>query len=168
VDGSGIPWVGLPLAPERLKLESPEAQSAVLSGLRRHEAGVDVLLVRVSSRCSKTLMRAAFLAGGLVVPLEDTYDEIYRAYQISRELLESFLDLALWPAPLDAGALERYQAMMRGVLDSIPAPLGNGEGPDSILARLAAPPEEGFLVSLVDPDAPPPAAPMLRTGSFRI
>ena len=36
------------------------------------------------------------------------------------------------------------------------------------LERLAAPPEAGFLVSLIDPDGPGPAAELLRSGSLTV
>jgi hypothetical protein len=169
VDAPHIPLVELPSAPERLKDEPAEVLAAVLDRLRRHESAADLLVVRISPRCRMALMRAAFLGGGLVVPVEDSYDVLYEAFQLSRETLENFIDLQVWPLPRDESALRRYQAMMREVLDTETGHLEEpGDPGAALLEGLAAPPEEGFLVSLIDPETPNPPAQLLRIGSLPV
>jgi hypothetical protein len=164
-----VPLVRLPAAPERLRDQPAELLAALLDRLRRHECSTDLIVTRIAPRFRMALMRAAFLAGGLVVPIENRYDVLYEAFRISREALESFLDLSLWPLPRDETSLRRFQAMMRDVLDVDAAPLNERDEPAAgLIDRLAAPPEEGFLVSLVDPDTPAPPAQLLQIGSLTL
>lgn len=164
---SSIPLLSLPSAPERLRNEPAELLASLLERLRRHESSSDLLLVRVSPSCHMALMRAAFLAGGLIVPVTNSYDLLYQAFQLARQALESFLDLALWPHSSDPVAVARFRAMVREVLAEEIAPLGeDAEGAAGALDRLAAPPEPGFLVSLIDPDNPVPPAELLKVGSL--
>jgi hypothetical protein len=169
VEGPHIPLANLPAAPERLREEPAEVLAAALEQLRRLERSADLLIVRIAPRFRMALMRAAFLAGGLVVPVQDSYEVLYEAFQISREVLESFLDLAVWPAAADHASLQRYQAMMREVLDAESLPLAEDAGQSApLFDRLSAPPEEGFLVSLVDPDTLNPPTQLLQLGSLHI
>jgi hypothetical protein len=164
-EGPRIPLLSLPSAPERWKDEPPEVRASLLERLRRHETAADLLLVRVSPRCHMTLMRAALLAGGMVVPVSNCYELLYQAFQLARQAQESFLDLALWPHSSDPVAVTRFQAMVREVLAEQIEPLeGDSEEGAGALHRLADPPEAGFLVSLVDPDTPEPPTELLRAG----
>jgi hypothetical protein len=169
VEGPRIPLANLPSAPERLREEPAEVLAAALEQLRRLECSADLMIVRIAPRFRMALMRAAFLAGGLVVPVQDSYEVLYEAFQISREVLESFLDLTVWPAAADRASLQRYQAMMREVLDTECRPLAD-EGVESsvLLDSLIAPPEEGFLASLIDPDRLNPPPQLLQLGSLHI
>jgi len=164
-----VPLANLPSTLENLKDQPAEILAASLERLRRHESLSDLLLVRVPPDYRMALMRAAFLAGGLVVPVEDSPEVLHEALRISRELAESFLDVALWPFPCDAAALERYRTLMFEFLgaettspDLEPARAGD------VLNRLSAPPREGFLVSLIDPDTPSPPAQLLQIGTLRL
>lgn len=163
---TSIPLLSLPSAPERLRDEPAEVLSALLEQLRRHESAADLLLVRVSPRFRMALMRAAFLAGGLIVPVANSYDTLYEAFQLARQALESFLDLALWPHSPDPVAVNRFRAMVREVLARELDPLEEAQA--GALDRLAAPPEAGFLVSLVDSDTPSPPAELLQVGSLTL
>lgn len=166
---SSIPLLSLPCAPERLKEEPAEVLASLLERLRRHESSSDLLLVRVSPRCHMALMRAALLAGGMVIPVTNSYEVLYQAFQLARQALESFLDLTLWPHSPDPAAVARFQAMVREVLAERVDPLGgDAEGAARALERIAAPPEAGFLVSLIDPETPGPPAELLRAGSLTV
>lgn len=166
---ASIPLLSLPSAPERLRDEPSEVLACALERLRRHESSADLLLVRIAPRCHMALMRAAFLAGGLVVPVTNSYELLYQAFQLARQALESFLDLALWPHSPDPAAVARFQAMVREVLAEQVGPLNDdSDGAAAALDRLAAPPEAGFLVSLIDPDNPGPPAALLRAGSLTV
>jgi hypothetical protein len=160
---TSIPLLSLPTAPERLRDEPSEVLACALERLRRHESSADLLLVRIAPRCHMALMRAAFLAGGLVVPVSDSYDLLYQAFQLARQALENFLDLALWPHSPDPAAVARFQAMVQEVLAARVGPLtDDADGAAAALDRLAAPPEAGFLVSLIDPDTPHQPTELLR------
>jgi len=166
---SSIPLISLPSSPERLRDEPPEILASLLERLRRHESSADLLVVRIAPRYHMALMRAAFLAGGLVVPVTNSYELLYQAFQLAREALESFLDLTLWPHSSNPVALTRFRAMVREVLTEEIAPFGEDtEGSAGALDRLAAPPEPGFLVSLIDPDTPGPPAELLKVGSLAL
>jgi len=166
---SSIPLLSVPSAPQRLRDEPAEVLAALLERLRRHESSADLLLVRVSPRFRMALMRAAFLAGGLIVPVTNSYDTLYEAFQLARQALESFLDLALWPHSSDPAAVSRFRAMVRDVLAKEITPLEDDEaGTRGALGRLAAPPEAGFLVSLIDPDTPSPPVELLQVGSLTL
>lgn len=169
VDGPRIPLVNLPSAPERLRDEPAELLVAMLDRLRRHEAASDLLVVRIAPRFRMALMRAVLLGGGLVVPLENTYEVLYEAFRLSREVLEGFLDLTVWPLARDRVALERYQALVREVMgEDLPTLEQTDESEGALLGRLAAAPAGGFLVSLVDPDTAGPPSQLLQTGSLQI
>lgn len=167
--GPSVPLASIPCGLERLREEPSEGLAALLERLRRHETAADLLIVRISPRHKMALMRAAFLAGGLILPVENTYSVLYEAFQLSREALENFLDLALWPFPRDEAALLRYQSMMRDFLDVEPAPFEHaGESSSAPLDRLSPAPDEGFLVSLVDPETTAPPAQLMRVGALQL
>jgi hypothetical protein len=163
------PLASLPYGPERFKEEMPEVVSALLARLRKLEAEADLLIVRIPPSHRMTLMRAAFIAGGLVVPLEDSYDLLHEALRLSKEVMENFLDLPIWPYAEDGAVLERYQAMVREFLDLEPHPfsLVEGESADA-LEQLSSPPQEGFLAALLTSDLADPPPELLRIGSLRL
>jgi len=166
---ASIPLLSLPSAPERLRNEPAEVLASLLERMRRHESSSDLLVVRIAPCYRMALMRAAFLAGGLVVPVTNSYDLLYEAFQLARQALEAFLDLALWPHSPDEAAVARFRAMVREVLAEEIRPLEeSADGAAAALARLSAPPEPGFLVSLVDPDTPGPPAELLQVGSLAL
>lgn len=167
--GPRVPLANLPAAPESLKDQPAEILAALLERLRRYEASAGLLVVRIAPTYRMALMRAAFLAGGLIVPVEDSPDSLHEALRLSRALLESFIDVAVWPFAGDPDVLQRYQTLMREFLDTETPALGlaRPESADT-LGKLSGPPQEGFLVSLIDPDTPSPPAQLLQIGSMRL
>ncbi len=166
---SRCPLASLPYGPERLKEEMPEVVAALLARLRKLEAEADLLIVRIPPSHRMTLMRAAFIAGGLVIPLEDSYDLLHEALRLSKEVMENFLDLPIWPYAADGAVLERYQAMVREFLGLEPRPfsLVEGESADA-LEQLSAAPQQGFLTALLTCDLADPPPELLRIGSLRL
>jgi hypothetical protein len=167
--GQRVPLANLPAAPESLKDQPAEILAALLERLRRYEASAGLLVLRIAPAYRMALMRAAFLAGGLVVPVEESPDSLREALRLSRELLESFLDVSVWPYASDPDVLQRYQALMLEFLgaetDGLELATSNA---DDTLGGLSGPPHEGFLVSLIDPDTPSPPARLFQIGSMRL
>jgi hypothetical protein len=165
--GPRVPVARVPCGPERLKEEPPEVVLAVMERLRRHESASDLLLVRIPASHRMTLMRAAFLAGGLVLPLDDSDETLDAAFRISREALESFLELSIWPFATTPATLDRYLAMTLDFLKVRPTPfdparldLGNA------LETLSPAPEEGFLTALLAPGSPALPAELIQIDSM--
>jgi hypothetical protein len=157
----------MPGGPEGVRGASPAIQAAVLERLRRHEDAAGALVVRVPSRHRMTLMRAAFLAGGLIVPVDPAESAIADAFAVSREARESFLDLVLHPCGEDREAVARYLEIMRQFVGAEPRPLDFAiEDPSLFLGRLAAPPPEGFATALLVPGTPAPPAGVLELGTI--
>lgn len=168
-DTPRLPLASLPSGPERLQVESPEVVAEVLERLRRYESASDLLLVRIPPRHRMVLMRAALLAGGIILPLDDSDSVLHEAFGLSREVMENFVDLALWPFSDRPQALERYLAMMQDFLGAHPRALDArmAEGA-AFLDALPGAPEEGFLAALLAPDETPPPARLLQTGFLRL
>jgi hypothetical protein len=163
--GHSIPLASIPCGLERLRGEPAEVVGALLQRLRKHEAAADLLIVRIPPVHRMALMRAAFLAGGLVLPLEDSHALLHGALRLSREVTENFMDLPVWPHTRDAGTLERYQAMMRDFLETEPRPFdANAETLDG----LNAPPEEGFLAAILAADSSKPPPQLLQLASLTV
>lgn len=168
-DAPRLPLACVPCGPERLGLEPPEIVAELLERLRRHESASDLLLVRIPPRSRVLLMQAAFLAGGLILPLDGSDAVLHEAFGVSREVVESFVDLALWPFSDRPRALERYLAMMQESLGARPRSLDAelAEGP-AFLDRLPGAPEEGFLPVLLTSKQSPPPGRLLQTGFLRL
>lgn len=165
--GARIPVARIPCGPERLQEEPPEVVAALMERLRRHEAASDLLLVRTRGRFRMALMRAAFLAGGMVVPLDASDETLDDAFRVSREALESFLDLKVWPFAGDAKSLERYLDMMRDFLKARPVRFDpDGLDLGTVLRTLPEPPEEGFLTALLAPGSPAPPSELIQIDSM--
>jgi hypothetical protein len=148
-----------------LRLEPPEVVAELLERLRRHEMASDLLLVRIPPRHRTVLMRAAFLAGRIIVPLDDSDRVLDEAFRLSREIVDSFLDLALWPFADRPQALERYMAMVRDFLGVRPQAFdADMDEAAALLDRLPGAPDEGFLTALVTPDEAAPPVQLLQTG----
>jgi hypothetical protein len=168
-DAARLPLASVPCAPERLRGEPPDSVAELVDGLRRHESASDLLLVRIPPRHRALLLRGALLAGGIVLPLDGTDGVLHAAFRLSQEVLENFVDLALWPFPVPSGALERYLSMMQDFLGMRPRPLGaEMEGGAAFLDRLPPAPEEGFVAALLSSDRSPPPARLLQTGYLRL
>jgi hypothetical protein len=165
--GSGVPWASLPCGPERMRAEPPEVIAALLARLRHHETAADLLIVRIPPRPRMTLMRAALLAGGVILPLDDSEEVQQEACRLSREVVENFIDLTLWPVTEHPRALERYLATMRDFLGTEPRPLEMSTGP-AILDNLPGAPEEGFIAALLCLDGVSPPSPLLHAGMLRL
>jgi hypothetical protein len=167
--GTRVPVARIPCGPERLKEEAPEVVAAVVERMRRHESASDLLLVRTPGRYRMTLMRAAFLAGGMIVPLDDSEATLDEAFRISREALESFLELSIWPFAAAPAALDRYLGMMLDFLKVRPTPFDPARLDfGAALETLSPPPEEGFLTALLAPGSPAPPAELIQIDSMRL
>jgi len=168
-DAPRLPLACVPCGPERLGLEPPEIVAGLLERLRRHESASDLLLVRIPPRSRALLMQAAFLAGGLILPLDDSDAVLHEAFGLSLEVAETFVDLALWPFSERPRAVERYLAMMQefqGVRPrSLDAELAEGS---AFLDKLPGAPEEGFLPALLTSDPSPPPGQLLQTGFLQL
>jgi len=163
--GRRIPLARIPRELERLRHEPAEVLSAIVERLHRHESDADLLIVRIPAAQRMVLMRAAFLAGGIVIPVDRAEGAPGKAFRLSREVSESFPDLPIWPAPLDRTALDRYLRMMRDFLRMAPQALDMESAEiEPFLQRLAAPPEEGFVAALLTPDTAPPPPEILEMG----
>jgi len=164
-----LPWAGLPGGPERLRVEPPEVVAELIERLRQHEIASDLLLVLMPPGARLLLMRAALLSGGIVLPLDDSADALEEACRLSREVLENFVDLDLWPFADDPVALQRYLEAMQEFPGARPCPLeiemGRGR---AIIDRLHGAPAEGFLAALLAPDDAPPPPHLLQTGFLRL
>jgi hypothetical protein len=167
--GPRVALAQLPTPPESLKDQPAEVLAALLERLRRHEAASDLLVVRVDPRFRRALMRAAFLAGGLVLPLAERPDTLHEALRLSRELLGSFLDVALWPVSSEPDAIDRFRALMLEFLGAETSPPELDPAlAASFVETIPGPPDEGFLVSLIDPDTPSPPAQLMRLGTLTL
>jgi hypothetical protein len=160
-----IPLASIPCGPERLRGEPAEVVGALMQRLRRHEVAADLLIIRIPPACRMALMRAAFLSGGLVVPLENSHEVLHEALRLSREVTENFMDLPVWPHSRDAGTLERYQSMMREFLTTEALPL---EVDNETLEDLNPPPEEGFLEAMLTIDSSTPPPRLLQLASLHL
>ena len=155
-----IPWARVPCGYERMRPEPREAIPGFLTRLRRHETAADLLIVRILPRPRMVLMRAALLGGGVVLPLDGSDEVRDEACRLSREVIENYVDLSLWPVTDDRRALERYRAALRDFPGARPCPLETSSGP-SVLDGLPGAPEEGFLPALLRlEDASPPPGPL--------
>jgi hypothetical protein len=163
--GHAIPLASIPCGPERLRGEPAEVVGALLQRLRRHEAAADLLIVRIPPVHRMALMRAAFLAGGLIVPLEDSHEVLHEALRLSREAAENFMELPVWPQARDAGTLDRYQAMTKDFLQRETKPFNaNAEA----LENLNSAPEEGFLAAMLAAGSSKPPTRLLQLTSLTI
>jgi hypothetical protein len=160
-----IPLASIPCGPERLRREPAEVVGALKQRLRRHEAAADLLIVRIPPSCRMALMRAAFLSGGLVVPLDHSHEVLHEALRLSREVTENFMELPVWPYSRDAGTLERYQSMMREFLTTEARPL---EVDNDTLDDLNPSPEEGFLTAMLSTDSAKPPPRLLQLTSLHL
>jgi hypothetical protein len=168
--GAQVPLASVPCGLDRLRREDPGSLAAVVERLRRHEHAADLLLVRVPASDRKALARAAFLAGGLIVPLDGGDAALHAAFHLSREMAESFPGVSLVPFSSDPEALDLFTGMARDFLGAAgDAADGEGASLDGVLASLAAPPPEGFLPALLgaetDAEAPPR---LLEMGTLEI
>jgi hypothetical protein len=127
-------------------------------------------VVRIPVRYRMTVARAAFLGGGLILPIDDSDRTLDEAFRLSREIVESFSGLTLWPFAPARAMLERYLAMARDFLRVEPVPLDrDGLELEPMLGSLPEPPGEGFAAALLTPGvAPPPAPELLQLDSIRL
>lgn len=168
-DRAGVPLAVVPCGLERLQAERPEIVAPVLERLRRHEVESDLLVVHIPVRYRMVLVRAAFLAGGLVVPLDGTEAGLSRAYGLTREIQQSFHEIRIWPLPVDRAALEKFSSMTRDFLGIEAVPLGErSEKPAGLLEGLPGPPEEGFLTAVLGCGENRPSGHLLRIGRMEI
>ena len=132
---ASVPVASLPHGIEGLRLEPAETVRAVLERLRRLEAGCDLLVVRIPASAGRVLARAAFLAGGVVLPIGPGDKALHEALWLSRNLLESLPGIALVPYSADEAALTRYSEILRAFDDAGPGSLEVDDlaGPEAIV-----------------------------------
>lgn len=164
-----LPMASVPCGPEHLRVQSPEVVAELIGRLQRHESASDLLLLRTPPRHRTVLLRAALLAGGIILPLEDSDAVLYEAFQIAREVTEYFVDLAVWPFTDQPRALDRFLTTTRDVLGVEPRPFTAAmtEGA-AVLENLPGAPEEGFLAGILALDTTPAPTQLLRTGFLRL
>ena len=151
-----IPRARVPCELERVRRESAEVVLALLDRLRQHEFAADLSLVRIPTRQRGALMRAAFLSGALVLPLEESEPEFREALEVAREVTESFHEISIWPFARSPRSLERFLAAAPQEVQSRLTPFDPGRlDLKTSLDALKEPPREGFLIGLL---APEPAA----------
>ena len=168
---TAIPLASIPCGLGALRGEDPATVTAVVERLRRHEAACDLLLVRIPFCERQALTKAAFLARGLVVPLDGGDCAVHAAFRLSRDLAESLPGISLVPFASDGAALDLYSTMVRDFL-GVPAELidTGATGSNEVLDSLAAPPAEGFLAALLADDAhgAPPCPRLLELGTLEV
>lgn len=164
-----VAMAAIPCGPERLRGESPEVVAALLNRVRRHENGTDLLVVRVPPASRMALMQAAFLAGAVVLPLEDSEDVAAEAFRIAREVRDNFLDIKVVPMARSRASMNRYLALTRDFLGDESAGIAaDGTGLESLLDRLSPPPGEGFTTALLAPGAVAPPPELFHLGSLSL
>lgn len=168
---TAIPLASLPCGLGALRGEDPATVAAVIERLRRHEGACDLLLVRIPFSDRQSLTRAAFLARGLIVPLDGGDCAVHAAFRLSRDLAESLPGISLVPFASDGAALDLYSTMVRDFLGVPAHPIDKGATrPTEVLDSLAAPPAEGFLAALLADDAhgAPPCPRLLEMGTLEV
>jgi hypothetical protein len=167
--GKRIPLARVPCGLDRLMGEPSEVLARLMEKLRSHETESDLLIVRIPVRYRMAVMRAAFLAGTLVIPIDETDAALDEAFRLSREVLESFLDLSLWPFSGNRAALGRYLGMMRDFLGVEPVPFDTDNlDLRTALEGLRPPPGEGYARALLAPDTPVLPAHVLHLDSMQV
>ena len=100
--GAAVPLATIPCGLDKLREEPPE-----LDGRRPRPAcaatslDADLLVVRVPAHPRMILMKAAFMAGGLVVPLDGSEQSLWEEFYLCQEVQQSFYGLTLWPWAAD-------------------------------------------------------------------
>jgi hypothetical protein len=145
-----VPLASVPCGLDGLRHGDPGCVAAVADRLRCHESAADLLLVRIPAGDRQALAKAAFLAGGLILPLDGGDGAVHAAFRLSREMSESFPGISLVPYSSDPRAIDLYAEMARDFLGVAAESLeGEGAPADEILGSLSAAPEEGFLAALL-------------------
>lgn len=145
-----VPVAIFPGGHRALRGEEPGVVDSVLASLRRLETGSDLVIVRIPVADRVSILRAAGLCGGVVVPVDDTERGLRDALLLSREVAETFDGVRLWPLARGAGGLVRYRAVARVFLGREPRAF-DAQDPSSF-SGLPAPPPEGFLAALLSPE----------------
>ena len=161
-----LPRVRVCCAPERLALMRADVVAAVLEQVRRHERSADLLLVRVPLGERLGLMRAVFLGRALVLPLDET--TVGDAVELSRDVVQSFSDVTLWPYAEGSRLLRRFTEALRSELPGTRALPFDPSRLDlaPALESLPGPPEEGFLSAVLLPAAAGVPPELLRFDSL--
>jgi hypothetical protein len=166
---SEIAVVRVPCKLGRLQREPAEVLLALLDRLRRHELASDLCLVRIPLDQRRALLRAAFLGGALVVPVEEAERPFRQALELSRELVEGFHEVAIWPYARSPRILERFLAVASQELRSRATPFDPGRlDIGEALGGLREPPREGFLVGLLAPEPAELPPELLQADSIRL
>jgi hypothetical protein len=163
--GPSIPLASIPCGPDRLRGEPAEVVGALMQRLRRHESAADLLLVRIPPAYRMTLMRAAFIAGGLVLPLGDSNRGLHEALRLSREAAENFIGLPVWPHAGEPSTLERYQAMVQEFLEREARPFN---ADSETLEKLNQPPDEGFVAAMLSSESSKPPPRLLQLSALKL
>jgi hypothetical protein len=164
-----VPRARVPCGPERIRREPAETALALLHRLRRHEASSDLVIVGIPARERPALMRAAFLAGAIVVPVGESEAALDEALEITREVLQSFHEVTVWPFSTCGIAMERYLRMAREHDAARVLPFDPGHRDlAAAFEELREPPPEGFLVGLLAPEPAMLSEELLRFDSIGI
>ncbi|MBZ5637519.1 MAG: hypothetical protein LAO51_02050 [Acidobacteriia bacterium] len=166
-----VPFASVPCGLDGLRREAPSSLAAVAERLRRHESEADLVIVRVPAEDRLALSRAAFLAGGLIVPLDGGDGVVHAAFCLSREFAESLPAVVLVPHASDPAALDLYTSMVRDFLGEGSTPVDEEDAPvGDVLLPLAGPPEGGFLPALLSAAAAGTPSPprLLDIGTLNI
>lgn len=166
----GLSIASLPRGLGALRAERPEVVSAVMDRLVRHEASAQLVLVRVPAAEPAVVSRAAFLAGGIAVPVALGDRALRDAILLVRELKEAYPALAVLPVELEQGAGQRFAEMFRSFVGAeMPALDEASEGIEALLEPLRPPPAEGFLAALAAADgAAAPSAGLIEMRSLKL
>jgi len=127
------------------------------------------VIVGIPAHERLALMRAAFLSRAVVVPVGESDAALDEALEITREVLQSFLEVEVWPFSTCAGALDRYLRMSREHDAARVLPFDPGHRDlAAAFDGLRAPPPEGFLVGLLAPEPVSLSADLLRFDTVGI
>jgi len=148
-----VPRARVPCELGQVRREPAEVVLALLDRLRRHEVASDLSLVRIPVRQRRALMRAAFLSGALVLPVEESEQEFREAVEVAREVVENFVEIAIWPFVSSPRCLERFLSAVPQDVQAQTTPFDPGRlDLMASLDGLREPPREGFLIGLLAPE----------------
>lgn len=157
-----VPVATFPGGYRTLRGEDPEIVGSVLASLRDLERRSDLVLLRVPADDRVSILRAAALCGGVVVPVDDTERGLRDALLLSREIADAFEGVRLWPLARGVGGLVRYRSVARVYLGDEPKAF-DAQDP-AVFSGLPAPPAGGYLAALLAPETVAPDGELFRVG----
>jgi hypothetical protein len=166
IGGGRVARARVPCGLERIRREPAEVSVALLGRLRRHERASDLVIVSIPARERLALMRAAFLAGAIVMPVDGSGADLDEALDVTREVLRNFLEVSVWPFATCARNMERFlkaagEHDRARILPFDPGHRDLGAAFDGLRDA----PREGFLVGLLAPEPATLSEELLRIDS---